>query len=280
MALRQLRPTLALIALGAVALLAVLPGCGGEGAGEPSPPVESLAEASERAGVEWYLPPEEIPGVRQRLVGSGPDAAVLLWREGERPPREAIVYLHSWLPLPPSAELRQERRYLRRGRSIVYPVYQDPDTPAGQVRRHAVAGIAAGLEAIGADPRTLVAIGATSGGALAFDYAALAPRLGLPRPRAVIGVHPGRNPDGVIPPTDLSRIPPGTRLMAITSEDTRIPDGEAQARALLGGATRVPRRNRTLLRATISGGKRSTDSTRNGDRIRLAIDYFIGKISR
>jgi acetyl esterase/lipase len=220
------------------ALAVLLSGCGGDGS----------RPGTTSARVEWTLPARPIPGLAQRLVGAGPRAAAILWPAGGAPPRDAIVFLHGWLPSPPSTEGEWLRHLAGRGNSIVYPVYQTvPGRPEG-FRADALAGIAAGLHALHADPARVVAIGRTTGGALAFDYAAVARARGLSVPRGVLAVFPGRNPgNGEVTAADLSRIPSRTRLAVIAGPGDSIPGGAAQARALLRGATRVPPRRRHYL---------------------------------
>jgi hypothetical protein len=95
----------------------------------------------------------------------------------------------------------------------------------------------------------VVAVGVTTGGALAFDYAAVAESEGLIPPRAVAAVYPARNPPGgTVTPADLGDIPARTRLLVIGGPGDPIPAAESQARALLGAAGRVPPRLRLFNR--------------------------------
>jgi hypothetical protein len=222
-----------------VALAISLPGCGGSHGGR---------RGFSAARVAWTTPARPIPGLAQRLVGTGPRAAVVLWPAGTAPPRDAIVFLHGWLPSPPSVEGEWLRHLAARGNAIVYPVYQTVRGRPEGFRANALAGIGAGLRAVHADPATVVAIGRTTGGALAFDYAAVARARGLPAPRGVLAVFPGRDPgNGEVTPADLSRIPSRTHLAAIAGPGDSVPGGAAQARALLRGASGVPRRRRAYL---------------------------------
>ncbi|MBA3866011.1 MAG: alpha/beta hydrolase fold domain-containing protein, partial [Solirubrobacterales bacterium] len=225
----------ALVATAAIAL----PGCGEDRATEPAPPP---------ASIQWTTPARPIPGLTQRLVGTGPRGAAVLWPAGGKPPRDVIVFFHGWLPGPPSSESEWLRHLAMEGNTIVYPVYQTARGRPEGFRANALAGIRAGLRAVDADPDRVVAIGRTTGGALAFDYAAVARSHGLPTPSAVLAVFPGRNPgNGLVTPADLSRIPSQTRLAVIAGPGDSIPDGAAQARALLRSATRVPAGRRAYL---------------------------------
>jgi hypothetical protein len=224
-----------------LALLAVLSGCGAGASSQGEP---------EGAGVTWFGPSRRIPGLDQRIVGNGVHAAVLLWSKGKPLPREAVVFLHAWLPRPPSVYGAWLYHLAERGNTIVYPVYQQAATKPEAFLDNAIAGITAGLRAAHADPTSLVTVGETTGAALAFDYAAVATERGLPGPRGALAAFPGRNPgNGEVIPTDLSRIPPPTLLEVIAGPGDPIPGGEAQARALLRAATAVPNTHRRYLTA-------------------------------
>ncbi len=232
----RIAPLLALAVLAA----ATLAGCGGSEAGP----------AGQGAEVRWFGPQRPIAGLHQRTVGAGAGVAVLLWSRGKPPPRQAVVFLHGWLPEPPSAYGEWLGHLARRGNTIVYPAYRRLRAKPKTFRAAALAGIRAGLEAADADPGAVVAIGYVTGGALAFDYAATAAQEGLPSPAAVLAVYPARNPPtGEIPAAELSRIPPRTRLAVIAGPGDPIPGGDAQARALLGAARRVPPPHRRYIEA-------------------------------
>lgn len=209
--------------------------------------------------VIWTFPSRTISGVNQRFVGNGARGAVLLWSEDEDElPRKAIVFLHAWLPLPPSHYGSWIQHLVRRGNAIIYPVYQQVDTKPRSYLDNALAGIAAGLHGVDADPEAVIAVGETTGGALAFDYAAAARDHELPVPGGVLAAYPGRDPpNGELPPAGLSRIPARTRLVAISGPGNRLPDGDAQARSLLRGATGVPNKRRRYLSAPLRSGPRS-----------------------
>jgi acetyl esterase/lipase len=175
---------------------------------------------------------------------------MLLWSAGHPLPRNVVVFLHGWQALPPYVYGDWLRHLAAEGNTIVYPVCQGAATRPHQVLDIALAGIAAGLRAAHADPSAVVSIGHSTGGVIAFDYAALAGSRGLVGPRAVLAVYPGRNPPGgEIPTADLSAIPPSTRLEVIAGPGDPIPAGNAQADALLAGATRVSSRWRSLVSA-------------------------------
>lgn len=206
-------------------------------------------------GVRWWIPAHAIVGVRQRTVGEGVDAAVVLWSKDRRSPtsRTVIVFLHGYQPNPPSAEGYGDwiAHLTSEGDTVIYPVYQTVNTKPEHYLENALAGIRAGLSAVSVDPKGIVLIGHTTGGALAFDCAAVAQREGLPAPRAVVAVYPGRHPVSgfAVTSSDLSDIPASTRLIAIAGPGDPIPNGDQEAHALLDGATHVPMAQRVYMSA-------------------------------
>lgn len=242
MATRIKKSKLALLA--PISALALAAGCGGSGDGEEA------GAAAERPRVFWLGEQEPIEGVRQRTVGEGAEAAVLLWKRGGPPPRQAILFLHGFLSQPPSNYGEWLAHLARRGNTIVYPAYQaEPDGPTAYLS-HALAGIRVGLEDIEVDSDSVVAIGHVTGGPVAFDYAAVAEEEGLPVPRAALAVYPSRNPPpGKIPPADLSLIGGDTRLVAIAGPGDPLPEADAEARALLREASTVPAAQRRFIEA-------------------------------
>ncbi|MBS1845537.1 MAG: hypothetical protein JST53_14060 [Actinobacteria bacterium] len=240
-----------LLCVWVVVLLALVGGCGASGR-----PVDlHQTGRAAAAPIEWAFPPRPIGGLRQRVVGRGAGAAVLLWdATRRRPPREVVVFLHGYELLPPWTYGYWLRHLAAAGNAIVYPVYQDPATPPGRFRAGALRGIAAGLRAVRASPSSVVAVGVSTGGALAFDYAAVASAADVPAPRAVAAVYPARNPPGgEVPPARLGDISSRTRLLVIGGPGDPIPEAEAQARGLLTAADQVPPHLRSLRRPTAAG---------------------------
>lgn len=254
---RRATPVL-LLASTALALAVLVLGCaGGASSSDGGAPSSGSSSAksddspNDSGAVRWFVPPRPIRGVRQRVVGSGERAAAILCKAGAPPPRKAVIFLHGWHALPPYAYGSWLRHLVGEGNTIVYPVYQGLRTPSDEMGENAIAGIRSALDAFDADPRQVAVIGHVTGGAIAFDYAARAEELGLPSPRAVFAVYPARNPpSGPIPAADLSEIQSSTYLAVVAGTGDPIPEGNAQARTLLAGASRVPKRHRTLLRAS------------------------------
>jgi hypothetical protein len=262
---------LALMLTATFVLVVTAVGCGGGATGSDKP-------ASEHPAVAWLLPSKPIPGLNQRVVGGSHRGAVLLWAAGERPPRDVVIFLHGWGPLTPYPYGPWLRHFANRGNTVVFPVYQGPRTEPEALRANALSSIAIGLRASDANPRTVVAIGFTTGGIMAFDYAALAQESGLPAPRAIFAVYPGRNPPGgEIPLADLSQIPPETWLEVVTGPGSRIPDGVAQARALLRASDKVPPARRGHYRAPSPSQSRPDSASSESQTLWGPADRLIEK---
>ncbi|HVS99053.1 MAG TPA: hypothetical protein VHE08_00905 [Solirubrobacterales bacterium] len=240
----------------AAALGITLGGCGGgstphQGGQGAAPHPDHPRDAASVAAA-WLVPPRPIPGLQQRSVGHGIEGAAVLWRQGEPVPRRAVVFLHGWHAVPPWFYAGWLRHLARAGDAIVYPVMQGFATPPEGLADDTLAGIAAGLRAVDADPEEVVVIGLTSGAVVALDYAARARAEGLPSPRAVFAVFPGRfPPGGEIPLADLAAIPPATRLQLVAGPGDPIPDGDAEARRLLARSSRSSARPGRVLSAPV-----------------------------
>ena len=140
------------------------------------------------------------------------------------------------------------RHLVDEGNAVIYPTYQHTFTPPAAFLPNTVAAVRAALARVPVQRRTLVAVGHSAGGALAADYAAVARSLGLPPPRAVFSVYPGRGIDGMpfrIPQANEAGIPPATRIETLGSADDRIVGTEV-AREIVADARAVPPTRRTF----------------------------------
>lgn len=221
-------------------LLVLLASCSGAEGVDPAQDGETAA-----AEIRWLTPAEEIPGIDQRQVGQGAEGAVILSAQG-RSPGPAVVYLHGWSPLPPSAEKSAISTLVKAGYTVIYPAYQEVGSKVEEYLPNAVAGIRSALAELGTPSNGLVTIGHSTGGALAFDLVAVAGEHGLPAPAAAVAISPGRNPDGEMPRPDYGAIPTQTRLMAAVVPGSRIPGATQEARRMLRLASSVPAQGKRL----------------------------------
>ena len=179
-----------------------------------------------------------------QTVGRGVQQSTIL-RPGGEGPFPVVVFLHGWGAPDPAFYRPWLEHLARRGSAVVYPRYQDSFVqPPRQALGNVLAALRIALARPGLDLDGLVIAGHSAGGALAADYAALAPTAGLPAPEAVFAVYPGRTLPRV--PRGLPEIPPrlidtGTQILALASRADRVV-GTAAARALVRGARRADAR--------------------------------------
>ena len=187
-----------------------------------------------------------------RVYGRGAGAVAVVGPAAPAGPVPVVVFLHGWGYQSANNYRAWIRHLARRGNAVIVPRYQTSANadPAG-VRGEMLRGVRIALRHIEALPRTLVVAGHSAGAALAVDYAAVARSHGLPRPRAVYAVYPGRAIRGTagIPAADLARISPDTRLRVLAgARDTVV--GQGPARQLVEAAIAVPSWRRRIVRVS------------------------------
>lgn len=221
----------------ALLLLAfALAACGGGSERARSAPSPTATAAAARSG-----------GLVTEQVGRGPQTASIV-RPATDGPLPVVVFIHGWGATRPRYYEPWLEHLAREGNAVIYPRYQDSVlTPPDQVLGNLVAGVRLALAEVDERPGSLVVAGHSAGGALSADYAAIAARAGLPAPRAVLSMYPGRSLRGVaasIPEIAPGQIPASTRIVALAgARDTVV--GTAFARRIAASAARVPRARRT-----------------------------------
>ena len=213
------------------------------------PPAEVPTPAPPAPVAEPHLaevpepPPAEVPSPANRYVPAGAERsdlgegaqAVSIFRPAGSSggPAPVVIFLHGWVAIDPARYGAWIGHLVSGGATVICPAYQtrpayDTTAPLGNV----LAGVRAALTRVAVAPGQLVVAGHSAGGALAADYAAVAADDGLPAPAAVFSVYPGRklrHLDVPIPSTDLTRIAPGTRVIALAGErDTAVGSGTAR----------------------------------------------------
>lgn len=206
-----------------------LTGCGGGSDGEQARP-EPARVVSER-------------------VGSGAQSSYVV-RPASDGPLPVVLFLHGWGGTLPATYGPWLDHLARAGNVVIYPRYQDSVlTPPDQVLGNLIAGVRLALERVEEEPGSLVVAGHSAGGALAADYAAIARQAGLPAPRAILSMYPGRRLRGIalgIPEVTPSLIGPSTRVVALAGAQDAVV-GTEPARRIAASATRVPRERRAFV---------------------------------
>ena len=175
-----------------------------------------------------------------------------LFEPAEPKPASApvVVFNHGWMGLHPAIYLGWIRHIVRRGNIVVFPKYQNgPLTPPREFAPNAIAAVKDALERLRGgdhvrpDASRFALVGHSAGGAIAADMAALAAEAGLPVPKAVMVVQPGRGLGGrrspFFPAADLRKIPPQTYMLVVVGDEDRVVR-RTEARKIFYGASRVP----------------------------------------
>ena len=189
------------------------------------------------------------PPIVTEQVGRGAQTAWVIRQDVDRP-QPVVIFLHGWGATLPRVYRPWLDHLARRGNAVIYPRYQDSFlTPPAQALGNALAGIRLALRAFEPQPGSLVVTGHSAGGSLSADYAATATAAGLPAPRAIFAMYPGRALDDGgprIPEIDPALIPADTEVVALAgSRDVVV--GSRVARRIVSGATRVPRSRRRFV---------------------------------
>ena len=256
----------------------------GDGSGE-SASAPGGGEPDEKDGEGRSAAPP-VRRIETLKVGRGAQAAVIVRLAGTSGPAPGVVLMHGWALGP--AEYGAWARHLARGRStVILPEYQVAGvTSPSEALQNTVAGVRAALRRVPVMPDKLVVAGHSAGAALAADYAAVAGREGLPAPRAIFAVYPGRAIRGYaggVPTADLGGIPPDTRLVALASAtDTVV--GQTPARELVEAATQIDRAQRSVQVVDRPGAGDHFAPTRSDPAARSAfwrpLDRLIAEVSR
>jgi acetyl esterase/lipase len=188
------------------------------------------------------------PPIERVDVGRGARAVTILRERGAPRERPIVVFLHGWGAVAPAAYGDWLLHLVRRGSTVLFPAYQA--APFVDVRRplpDLLAGLRTAFARLpGHGP--VVAAGHSAGGALAVDLAASAAREGLPVPRAVLSVYPGRGLRGIplrLAAADPEGLDPATRLLVLASPRDAVV-GTGTARNLVARATAIPPARRAL----------------------------------
>lgn len=197
--------------------------------------------------------------VRVESHGQGADQYWLYLPDSPRPTEAPVViFTHGWGAMEPVNYEAWLRHLARKGNVVIYPRYQASlRTPAKDFVPNAVAAVRAAfarLESAGSPvkpDRTRVATaGHSAGGLLAANLGVALPAAGLPTPRAIFAIEPAKSwgqQDGArVPVLDLSRVDPGTLLIALAGEDDRLAR-EIDAKRVFKETTGIPLENKDYI---------------------------------
>jgi pimeloyl-ACP methyl ester carboxylesterase len=165
-----------------------------------------------------------------RTIGKGADMAWIFRPAGE--PRSVVLYFHGQggpVEATPTNHRPWIDHLVERGNVVIYPRYEL--RVARNPMIHVVNGVRSASEELGLDDEPVLAIGYSRGGALALEYAAVAPIEGLPAPDAIMSVFPASRGE-VDTEIDFTPLDDETSVLFLLGEDDTVVRGDG-ARILL-----------------------------------------------
>jgi len=169
-----------------------------------------------------------------------------------------IVFNHGWGAMSPQPYTAWIDHLVKRGNIVIYPVYQDSRrTPVADFTPNAVAAVLDAIRRLQQEPGHVrpqldrfALAGHSMGGIVSANLAALWEQAGLPRPRAVMCVEPGKtwtlSRRIAAELADLSRIPADTLLLAVAGDRDRLAR-DVDAKRIFRESTRVPLDNKDFV---------------------------------
>ena len=197
-----------------------------------------------------------------------------LFEPAEPAPQSApvIVFLHGWTAIDPWLYGAWIQHLARRGNIVIHCRYQESAlTPSPFFTPNTVAAVHAALAELAQpghvppDTTRFAIAGHSVGGLLTVNLAALCAEQGLPEPRALMSIQPGRSVRtgrGLgVPLENLSKLPKEALLLCIAGECDDV-CGETDARRILAESTAIPaaRKNLVILREDRHGSPALTGS--------------------
>ncbi len=230
-------------------------GCGLFGAriaavlrGDPSPPTTGPGSP-------------EFPhaAVTKNEFGIGAQAYLLYEPADPTPPSApVVVFLHAFGVINPHAYGAWIGHIVRRGNSVIFPIYQDSLMDPATYTANALAAVRDGLDMLASpghvspDSSKFALVAHSLGGMIAMNLAALAESAGLPQPRAVLLTHPADANVSIesapsIREGGYAAIPSTVLFLAVVGSNDRLA-GEVGAIVLFDAIPQVPLENREVVK--------------------------------
>jgi pimeloyl-ACP methyl ester carboxylesterase len=225
-----------------------------------------LASCARNAAPTQPEQPRSGPGGKQfvhaqvlaELHGSGP-RAYWLFEPAEPKPESAplVVFNHGWGAMDPRAYRAWIDHIVQRGNIVVYPLYQDSlRTAASSFTPNAIAAVQDSIRTLQAETghvkpqlEKFALVGHSMGGPISANMAETWKMQGLPLPRALMCVEPGKTWGrtwAVIEMADLKQIPAETLLLTVVGDDDRLVR-DIDAKRIFIESTRVPLENKSFI---------------------------------
>jgi pimeloyl-ACP methyl ester carboxylesterase len=197
--------------------------------------------------------------VTAAIHGSGPQAYWLFEPAGPVPEQAPlIVFNHGWSAMDPRIYAAWIDHIVERGNIVVYPLYQDSlRTVVKDFTPNAIAAVQDAIHRLQNEPGHVkpqldrfAIVGHSMGGPISANMAALWKAQGLPVPRAVMCVEPGKtwgkSAWATIELADLSQIPADTLLLTVTGDQDHLVR-DVDAKRIFNESTQVSPANKNYV---------------------------------
>jgi len=198
--------------------------------------------------------------VSQAVYGEGA-SQYWIFEPADPKPKSApvIVFNHGWGAPSPAVYGAWIKHLVRRGNIVIYPAYQDPETwryPPRQITPNAIQAVKDAItrlqqgQHIRPELEKFAIVGHSAGGQITANMAALASSVGLPVPKAVMCIQPGKSWTKLqriaIPLEDMSTIPGSVLLLSVVGDKDEIAR-DLDAKNIFYGATQIPAANKDFV---------------------------------
>jgi acetyl esterase/lipase len=191
------------------------------------------------------------------LHGSGARAYWLFEPAAPKPESAPlVVFNHGWGAMDPRAYRAWIDHIVQRGNIVVYPLYQDSlRTAPSAFTPNAIAAVQDSIRTLQAETghvkpqlEHFALVGHSMGGPISANMAAAWQAQGLPLPRALMCVEPGKTwgRRAAIELADLKQIPAETLLLTVVGDDDRLVR-DIDAKRIFIESARVPLENKSFI---------------------------------
>jgi len=203
-----------------------------------------------------------------------------------------IVFNHGWGGTNPKIYGAWIEHIVRRGNIVIYPIYQEPGKlryPTRQITPNAIRAVKNAVNRLreegGIKPELdkFAIVGHSAGGQITANMAALASSVGLPEPKAVMCVQPGKSwsksQKVAIPLEDLSTMPESTLLLVVVGDKDRIVR-DIDAKRIFNETVRIPLVNKDFIIVVSDNCGRPVLTANHFAPTALSEDYDSGEKSK
>lgn len=173
-------------------------------------------------------------------------------------PLPVIIFTHGWGAMGPAPYMAWLQHLARKGNIVIYPRYQASlKTPSHQLSANALAAVRDALTALQNPDQPVkpnlamcATVGHSAGGNIAANLAVDMPAAGLPTPKAVMCVQPGKSwgPERIQIPlsNDLAKVAASTLLLTVVGDVDHLAK-DVDAKKIFSQTTAIPVTNKNYI---------------------------------